>query len=130
MTGKVDIQGGKIVFGSAGFKKAIREAEDGAYMWSLEEWKRSRSIRQNNLYWKWVTIIGNDLGYHKDELHEEFIDQFSDIYTTRDINGKPKQRRVRTSAMNVEQMTRYMDRINQFAAENGILLPQPEPEIV
>lgn len=32
---------------------------------------KSRSSRQNSLYWKWVTIIGDNAGYTKDEMHNQ-----------------------------------------------------------
>ena len=30
----------------------------------------NRSNEQNSLYWKWIEILSNDLGYTKTELHE------------------------------------------------------------
>ena len=119
----------EITFGKHSIRRMIETAEPGDYMLSLEEWKSKRSLNQNALYWKWLQIIGDELGYYKDELHEEFIEAFSDIYTIKGLDGKPKQKRLRTSKMNVQQMSTYMDRIQQFAAEQGIMLPQPEPEL-
>ena len=31
--------------------------------------KPKRSSVQNKLYWSWVSIIGNELGYSKEETH-------------------------------------------------------------
>lgn len=30
----------------------------------------NRSNEQNSLYWKWIEILSNDLGYTKTEIHE------------------------------------------------------------
>lgn len=130
MKRKITIHNGTVVRGGASIRHMIEHLSNGDYAISVSEWKDSRSLNQNALYWKWLQIIGDDLGYHKDELHEEFIEAFSDIYTIKGLDGKPKQKRVRTSKMNVQQMSTYMDRIQQFAAEQNITLPQPEPEFV
>lgn len=108
----------------------LSNLDEGEWEVTVEKWKDSRSLRQNNLYWKWLTIIGNELGYYKDEIHELFIEEFADIYTIRDLDGKPKQKRYRTSKMNVQQMSRYMNRIEQFAAEYSIQLPHPEDDLL
>lgn len=96
---------------------------DGSYTLTVQKAKESRSLEQNKLYWKWIGIISEDLGYYPEELHEAFIDQFAPVYTTRDLDGKPKQKRTRTSKMSVEQMGKYMDRISHFCAEHSIRLP-------
>lgn len=129
-TFKVHIQDGSITDGKKTLRAYIQSLKDGDYAVKIEEWKDKRSLRQNALYWRWLEVIGNELGYYKDELHEVFIDQFSDVWTVRGLDGKPKQKRVRTSQMNVKQMARYMDRIEQFAAEQDIQLPQPEDELI
>ena len=102
----------------------VRNCKDGDYALSIEKW--SRTIEQNKLYWKWLGIIGDELGYHKNEIHEVFLDMFSQIKTIRNLEGKPIQKRVRSSEMNVKQMSEYMDQIQQFASENSIILPQPD----
>lgn len=96
---------------------------DGSYTITVQKAKKSRSLEQNKLYWKWIAIISEELGYYPEELHEAFTDQFAPIYTTRGLDGKPKQKRTRTSQMSVEQMSKYMDRISHFCAEHSIKLP-------
>lgn len=104
----------------------IRALNDGVYAVTVKEYKSKRSLEQNKYYWKILEIIGEDLGYYKEELHEEFIDAFSPIKTIRGLNGKPKQKRVRTSEMNVEQMSKHIERIIHFAAENSIVIPEKD----
>ena len=96
---------------------------DGSYTLTVQKAKESRSLEQNALYWKWIGIISEDLGYYPEEMHEAFIEQFAPVYTARDLNGKPKQKRTRTSNMSVEQMGKYLDRISHFCAEHSIRLP-------
>ena len=98
---------------------------NGEYTIEVCKTINSRSAEQNKLYWKWIAIISEDLGYYPEELHEAFTDQFAPVYTSRDLNGRPKQKRTRTSKMNVEQMTKYMDRISLFCA--CLLYTSPSP---
>lgn len=39
-------------------------------------YKRNRSLEQNALYWKWMTIISNELGYSKEETHKIYKEKF------------------------------------------------------
>jgi len=105
------------------FRNYLTSLPDGDYTLEVYKTKSSRSLEQNKLYWKWVGIISEDLGYYPEELHEAFIEQFAPFFTARDLNGKPKQIKKRTSKMSVEEMTKYMDRISHFCAEHSIKLP-------
>jgi len=109
------------------WKSDIEQYGDGQEVEvSVKEWKNSRSLQQNRLYWEWLTIIGNEIGYTKEELHEVLLHEFAPVVTYTGLNGKPIQKRVRTSAMNTKQMAEYLDAIDRFAAEQSISLPQPE----
>jgi len=97
---------------------------DGNYSITIEEAsKDNRSILQNRLYWKWLEIIGEDLGYMPKELHEEFIELYAPVYTLRGLDGKPKQKPIRTSKMDVNQMAKYMEAITIFCSQHNIRLP-------
>jgi len=121
---KIKVKDGDIVIGRADVRDKVRKLKDGYYSLTIKEW--SRTLSQNALYWQWLTIIGNELGYEKNELHEVFLDMFAPVMTFRDINGKPKQRKMRSSEMSTKEMSEYMNHIDQFAAEQSIILPQPE----
>lgn len=128
---KVKIESGVVKLGRHDLSDAVRKCDDGYYNITIEKWKESRSAQQNRLFWKWMTIMGEDFGYHKDEMHDEMIDLFAPIYTGKDIlSGKPKQKRYTTSMMDVRQMYDFMNRIDQFAAENNIRLPQPDDKLI
>lgn len=127
---KTKIEDGKIKLGKFELKDAVRNLSDGYYAIVIKEWKSKRSLDQNALYWKWITIIGEELGYYKNEMHETFLDAYAPVQTIRDLEGKPKQKSVRSSQMTVKQMSDYMMQIEQFAAENNIAIPHPEPEMI
>ena len=92
-----------------------------------------RSSEQNRLYWKWLTIMGNDIGHSKEAMHfvfkkmlladrypvlvkDEFMEYISKIEgleeTTRKLTRK--------------EMADYMDKILEQARELNISLPLPE----
>src|SRR4051794_28060168 len=42
----------------------------------IRPFKSSRSLAQNRLYWKWLTILANETGHDSEELHEYFKRRF------------------------------------------------------
>ena len=121
---KVKIHEGKVTYGRDDVRDAVAKCKDGYYALTIKTW--DRTIEQNALYWQWLTIIGDDLGYTKEELHEIMLDEFAPVMTYRDLQNKPKQRKIRSSEMSVKEMSEYMNHIDRFAAEQSIILPQPE----
>lgn len=127
-TAKVKMEAGTIKFGRLGLKRMLERLDDGDYI--IEALPPNRSLRANRLYWKWLTIIGDEIGYKKEELHELFIDMYAPIYQIPDLNGEMVEKRKRTSAMNKREFWEYMNSLDQFAAENDIILPQPEEDLI
>jgi hypothetical protein len=121
---KVKIEQGKVTIGRHDLRDKIAKCKDGYYSIKIKGW--DRSLAQNNYYWSCITLIGEELGYTKEELHEIMLDMFAPIMTYRDLNNKPKQRKIRSSEMSTKEMSEYMNHIDRFAAEQNIILPQPE----
>ena len=112
----------------------------------IKEYKRNRSLEQNALYWKWLTVIGAELGMTKEETHEQMKRRFLRVIFMRDDEGflemilairkvhddiaEPLKREViklmSTTQASVKQMSEYLDDINNFAAGLDIRLPAPE----
>jgi hypothetical protein len=114
--------------------------------------KKDRSLNANNLYWKWLTVIGAELGESKDTLHERFKDKWLvSIYERDDPDYAEMLQSLRTvyrqgmkmealalrkriialtstTTATVAQMNEYMTEIGHFAAETGIRLPFPEEQ--
>lgn len=127
---KIKIHEGKVVIGKENVRDLVRSKKDGYYNLKIEKWEDSRSLQQNRLYWQWLTIIGEELGYTKSEMHEVMLDQFAPKLTFRGLDGKPKQRKIRTSEMTIKQMHEYMDTLDRWSAEMSIILPQPDDELI
>jgi 16S rRNA U1498 N3-methylase RsmE len=86
----------------------------------VEKKKRHRTIKQNAYYWTCLSIIGNELGYTKEEIHTTF----KAMYLV-DRTGKIPIVRSTTSLTTAE-FTEYFDKIIRKVAELGITLPNPE----
>jgi len=116
----------------------------------IREYKKDRSSSQNALYWQWLTIIGNELGETKEELHEQYkgkflvsiyerddLDYAEMLQTLRDVyreGMRDKALSLRkkivaltsTTTATVVQMTEYLQAIDHDAASMSIYLPHPD----
>jgi hypothetical protein len=118
----------------------------------IRPYKKDRSTLQNALYWKWLTVIGAELGESKDDLHERFKEKWLvSIYERDDPDFAAMLQSLRavyrqgmrtealalrkrivaltsTTTATVVQMAEYMQSVEHFAAETGIRLPFPEEQ--
>lgn len=93
---------------------------------SVKPYKPNRSKSQNKLYWSWLQIIGDDLGYPKEELHVILAAKFLGIVETRCL-GEIITQPVSTSTLNVKGFAEYLNGIELFAgSELGIILPNQD----
>ena len=102
---------------------------DKRWVMSLAEEKDNKSLAQNRLYWKWVTIIGNEIGNFKDE---------QDVIL-RQMHGEPKfvsidgdgvnfEYRKTISQLNVAEMSELLTKVSYWAGSEGIILPHPDDQ--
>ena len=96
--------------------KAIIEIKDD---------KESRSIKQNRLYWEWISVIGGELGYTKDETHAILRDKFLGYTETTTKLSVIKELRS-TTKLKVKEFKDYLEQIDILMSEYGIILPRPE----
>ena len=97
-------------------------------VWSLEieKYKPNRTKAQNRLLWKWLEIIGNDLGYTKKEMHAIMASKFLGIETICGLNETIEQP-MSTSKLKVKEFSEYLGQIERFSnGELGIFLPNSD----
>ena len=117
----------------------------------LRPYKVDRTEEQRRTYWRWLTLIGNDLGYTKDEMANEYKEKFLlPIYIREDVGNYEASvqavKAVRGSGMvdqantlkkqiiegtttndaNVKLMAEYLTDIKHHATSLDIRLPMPE----
>ena len=76
---------------------------------------KSRTLFQNNYYWKVVVrVFGDELGYTREEMHEVLKKEFKVESTTK---------------LDRDEFRDYLDRIIRWASVNfQILIPDPDQE--
>ena len=97
--------------------------------WDVEVSPHSKalSVRQRNLFWKWMSEAGGELGYDKDDFAELMKDKFLAPHYIEDLNGNPKEVRKSIKRLKVGEMGQFMDSISRFCAQDlGINLTHPE----
>lgn len=116
----------------------------------IREHKKNRSLNQNSLMWKWLTIISAELGMTKEALHLEYKYRFLAPIFIRDdeqyaamatavkavrAKGLDSEALVlrdqiinltSTTQCNTAQMSEYMTDIERAATDLGVGLPHPE----
>ena len=95
--------------------------------WRMEckPYKKNRSLSQNKLYFMWMKVIGDSIGYTSEEMHAIMADKF---LTTEfvEYGGDKIKRDKSTSKLNTKEFTEYLEKIDRWAAsEMGIVLPSP-----
>ncbi len=92
-----------------------------------------RSNQQNKLYWKWMTIIGGEIGHTKEEMHYVFKRQFladkmpplqKDEFMEY-LQGLSKELAT-TRRLDKKEMMEYMDKVYEQAKTLNYTLPLPE----
>ena len=97
---------------------------------TVKRYQKQRSLAQNALMWKWYTIIGNHLGYDKDEMHDVLREKFLP-WELVEVCGVQRKKLTSTSgpSFTVAMEAEYLSAIDRFAAQElGLLLPHPEDE--
>ncbi len=96
----------------------------------IKPYQKKRTDRQNGLYWVWIGIIADELGYEKDDLHDILRERFLPVRREM-VLGIERKRLTSTSSRDftAQMMADYMNHIHRFAAQEfGILLPNSDEE--
>lgn len=90
--------------------------------------EKIRSLPQNKLYWKIVTIAADYCGLTKMEMHETFKSEYLVEIRVADNRGRKIFLRVprSTTELTTKEFKDYLDDIYRWAAEFNIILPDPD----
>lgn len=86
--------------------------------------KDNRSTKQNNLYWMWLKVL-SETGHSEDELHTILRHKFLG-YTEVTTKGETIKELRSTTKLKVGEFKEYLEEIDMFSAQYGIILPRPE----
>lgn len=89
---------------------------------SIKPYKRNRSTEQNALYWSLLSVISQETGYTKDDLHDMLRNKFLGMQV-KEIAGEQVQYLPSTTKLKVGEMADYITQIEAWSAQLGIRLP-------
>lgn len=93
---------------------------------TIEPLKKKRSLDQNALFWRWCTIIGNEIGDDKQAVHDAVVPMLAEPTHHYEVDGRciPQWN---TSRMKKDEMSKLLDALRKWAFSfHGIALPLPE----
>lgn len=99
--------------------------------WQIEikRYQKNRSLQANALYWKWLSIIHNETGQDKDDVHEVMMRKFLEpriVHRSPGAESGPAFEVYSTRRLTTAQFSEYLDKIHAWASSFGIHLPLPE----
>ena len=122
---KARVEDGKLIAQKGiEFSKIIKNLEGKEFYIEIVEEKKGRSANQNAYYWSLLTIVGEELGYTKEEVHEAF----KNIFLTSYDEKLPKVKS--TTKLSTVDMEDYLQKIRVYClTELNINLPLPHENI-
>jgi len=121
---KCEIKDGKLILDRAFVQKYVGKQNNGMYLLEIKRFYKKRSVQQNKWYWEILTILCDELGYEsKEELHYNLKYTF---LGNMDKNGLFFTSS--TTKLTTKEMGNYFEKIYKWAAELGIVLPDPIPD--
>lgn len=98
----------------------------------VKEFKSTRSLCQNRLYWKWLHEISKQ--YHEsgrelysDEVWHEYMKKTFLSTDISEVRGKFIEMRKTTTKLNTKEFTQYLEDIEHYCgSELHVNLPHPE----
>ena len=88
---------------------------------TIKPYKKNRSLEQNALYWKWMMICADELGYTKEGMHQTFMRELLAPIIIDTPSGDVME--YSTRKLNVKEMATYMEQVSFTASEYGVKLP-------
>lgn len=92
--------------------------------------KKHRSLQQNRLWWLYMGMLGEYLGYTKDEIHEIVKFKFLKKETVDETTGEVFQYIQSTSKLSTVEFLELVQQLYQWSAETfGLTLPEPNEQL-
>ena len=116
------IQSGKVkLYDAKSFNKYLLSLQEKEIQISLGLVKKERSNRQNRWYWACVVgIPAEHYGYLPEEMHDCYKLMFLRMHD----EGKPETVRS-TTTLSTKEFIKYTEKCQQWAAEQGLIIPNP-----
>jgi hypothetical protein len=101
------------------------------YTVTIEKYHKQRSTAQNSLYWKWLETIAEckpqGIIMTREKWHYAFALMFLEPVEVPDLlTGEVKYCPRSTKGLNTNLFSEYLNKIEEWAIGEGIILPHPE----
>lgn len=107
------------------------DLSERSYKFTLKIYREIRSLRQNSLYWLWLTIIEYETGNDKNYLHEKVFGkkylkqiEVKVTYPKEEIITKNQS----TTELDTKEFKIYLNKIHLEMAENMPEIQLPDPK--
>ena len=91
---------------------------------NVKEWKSNRSRNQNSLMWAWLSILEQETGQPKEDIHDYFKKKF--LMRIIKIKGKPEKVVGSTTNLDTKEFTEYLEKLRETSAVFfNVNLPDP-----
>lgn len=95
----------------------------------IEKLKSKRSIQQNRYWWLAMTILGNELGYSKEETHELMKFKFLKRERVIEKTGEILEYIESTTTLSKSDFADMVTDMVRWAASMGIVIPLPGEQL-
>ena len=99
---------------------------DGSIVVVIKKREEDRTIAQNRLMWLWFGVIGDEIGYTKQEVHDAMCREILGVDVRRDLKGEPFETIKGTRGLGIKGMTAFLGKVDYISGGLGITLPHPE----
>jgi hypothetical protein len=125
------IKDGKIhIRNKNSFKKEVLSAGWKEFELIVRKKKKSRSIQQNRYYFACLKIVGDHLGYSKEEMHDIVKMKFLKGEKVNEATGEVFEYLKSTTELTTTEFMEFMDSFIRWAAESfSIVLPDPNEQL-
>ena len=102
----------------------FKETECDEVIVEMKPNKDSRSIKQNKLYWKWLSCF-EETGNTKDAMHNYLREMYLGCEFEK-VRGHMVKVIPSTTTLGVKEFSEYLLKIDILAQDMGLILPRPE----
>jgi len=95
----------------------------------IEKLKSKRSIQQNRYWWLAMTILGNELGYSKEETHQLMKFKFLKRERVVEKTGEILEYIESTTTLSKSDFADMVSEMVRWAANMGIIIPLPGEQL-
>ena len=120
-TVKIILRGVKQLDHALATLQALPLDPDKLFELTIKPYKKNRSLEQNALYWKWMMICADELGYTKEGMHQTFMHELLLPIIVDTPLGEIVE--YTTTKLKVKEMASYMEQVSFTAGQMGVKLP-------